>query len=96
MVMIDDRTADQRRTHRHLIIGTDSFLSGWGEAQGGVSYAAWACRPQDRDKVFAWVHSRSDMKRVREILDTDGSPYRPKGQGHCHIYVVNDEHPALS
>jgi hypothetical protein len=91
MIIQDDRTPEQKATHTWLVIGTDSFLSGWGKAQDGVSIAAWACRPSDRSKVLAWVESRSDMKRVREV----SGDYRPKGSGHCHIYVVDSEHSSL-
>ena len=71
MVTVDDRTDEQKATHTWLIIGTDSFLSGWGGASGGASYAAWACKTEDRDRVFNWVSSRGDMKRVREALAGD-------------------------
>jgi len=88
----DDRTEEERLTHSCIVVGTDSFMSGWGRARGGVSYAGWACRYDDMNKVERWVSSRSDMKRVRVV----GSDYRPRGTGHCHIYVVNEGHPALS
>lgn len=88
----DDRTPEQHKTHPHLVIGTDSFLSGWGRAEGGKSYAAWACKPEHLSKVETWVRSRGEMKRVR----TTYGDYRPSGHGHCHIYVVDDKHPALS
>lgn len=91
MILEDDRTAEQKASHTSIVIGTDSFLSGWGAAKGGASYAAWACKPEHFDRVRSWVESRKDMKRVRF---TFGS-YRPKGAGHCHIYVVNEGHPAL-
>jgi hypothetical protein len=91
MEMQDDRTAEQKITHNWLIIGTDKFLSGWGKAENGVSIACWACEPKDRHKVLDWVNNRSDMKRVRESAGN----YRPKGKGHCHIYVVTPEHPSL-
>ena len=89
----DDRTANSRRTHTVLVVGTDSFMSGWGLAPGR-SYAAWACRPEDQYRVYRWVRSRSEMKRVRVV----GCDYRPRlGSGdHLHIYVVNDGHAALS
>lgn len=87
----DDRTAEQKKTHSWLVIGTDRFLSGWGRAAGGLSYAAWACRPDDRDKVLRWVEGRRDMKRVREATD----PYYPNGCQHLHIYVIKEGHPAL-
>ena len=92
MIRIDDRTKKQKKTHTWLIIGTDSFLSGWGEAQGGASYAAWACKPEHRSQVLDWVSNRSDMRRVRETTE----PYYPhKCCVHLHIYVVDDKHRAL-
>lgn len=97
MQIQDDRTTEQKFTHRWLVIGTDSFLSGWGKAEGGQSYEAWAYKPINRDKVLRWVKARSDMKRVREAVDNGGNlRYRPSGPGHCHIYVVDDGHPALA
>ena len=91
MIRKDDRTAEQKKTHNALVVGTDSFMSGWGEASGGLSYAAWACKPGTVDRVFSWVSNRSDMKRVRLVYD----PYYPSGCKHLHIYVVNDDHPAV-
>jgi len=91
MVKQDDRTREEKRSHEWLVVGTDSFLSGWGRAAGGKSYAAWACRFNDLDKVQAWVRSRSDMKRVRTCYHG----WNPKGVGHAHVYVVNEGHPAL-
>jgi hypothetical protein len=92
MQVRDDRTPEQKLTHTVIVVGTDIFLSGWGLAKDGFSYAGWACEPKHQWKVLDWVSSRGDMKRVRVVTD----PYRPKGKGHCHIYVVDDEHLALS
>jgi len=89
--LVDDRTPEQKETHKFLVIGTDKFMSGWGQARGGVSYAAWACTEKDFRSVQDWAESRSDMKRVR----TSCGAYHPKGTGHCHIYVVEKGHPAL-
>jgi len=91
MIIRDDRTKEQKTTHRVIIVSTDSFLSGWGRAKNGVSHAGWACKPEHADKVECWVSGRSEMKRVRIV----GSDYRPKGNGHCHIYLVDENHPAL-
>ena len=93
MEFVDDRTEEQKRTHYVLIGGTDSFMSGWGRAKDGASYAFWACTPQDADRVESWVRSRGDIKRVREVTND----YRPKPDycAHCHVYVVSDEHPAI-
>lgn len=88
----DDRTPEQKETHNWLVIGTDSFLSGWGGAKGGLSYAAWACRPEDVDAVESWVSGRSDMYRVRVTTD----PYSPPSEcAHLHIYVVEEDHPSI-
>lgn len=87
----DDRTPEQRQTHTHLVVGTDPFMSGWGEAEYGVSYAAWACKDyNDAKKVQEWVERRSDMKRVRQVYDPPSAPYRPSGRGHLHIYVAGE------
>jgi hypothetical protein len=91
MILEDDRTDDLKATHYWGVVGADRVLSGWGLARGGTSYACWACRPEDRRKVLAWVENRSDMRRVREV---DLRTYRPRGRGHCHIYLVDEHHPA--
>ena len=95
MKLQDDRTPEQKETYPFLIVGTDSFMSGWGEAAGGTSYAAWACKDEHRDRVLNWVSSRNDMKQVKLIDTKVYGTYKPKGIGHCHIYVVHDKHPAL-
>ena len=92
MTVVDDRTDAQRATHTYLVVGTDSFMSGWGGAAGGTSYAAWACTGRDLSRVRAWVEGRSDMRRVR-VVSADGG--RPRGRGHAHIYVVDAGHPAV-
>ena len=89
----DERTPTELQTHPIVWLGTDSFMSGWGGAEGGASYAGWACRPEDAHVVERWVRARGDLLRVREV-----SPgYRPSGDhcSHCHIYVVGPNHPAL-
>lgn len=83
MEIKDDRTPEQMKTHTVLWGGTDSFMSGWGLAKGGASYAFWACTPDNDYQVETWVRNRGDMKRIRQVSD----PYKPSGIGHCHIYV---------
>lgn len=87
MQIQDDRTPEQRETHQHLVIGTDRGMSGWGGAEGGVSYAAWACRPEDSTACLDWVEGRGDMSRVRFTVDLPHARYRPSAKGHLHIYV---------
>ena len=85
----DDRTPEQRATHYALVVGTDSFLSVWGKAQGGTSYAAWACPPEWARHVRDRIEGRGDMKRVRTVYGA----WRPRGRGHAHVYVVTETHP---
>lgn len=90
--VIDDRTPAELKTHPIVWLGTDPFMGGWGAAEGGASYAGWACRPEDSHLVERWVRARGDLLRVREV----SSGYRPSGLcSHCHIYVVGPEHLAL-
>ena len=91
MTIVDDRTKEQRATHNWIVAMTDSFMSGWGRAKNGTSYAGWACRGEHLEKVEAWVNSRTDAKRVRIVFGS----WRPRGEGHCHIYVADTGHPAI-
>ena len=91
MILEDDRTEQEKRELPILVIGTDSFLSGWGKAEGGMSYAAWACNNETMYRVERWVRNRPDMKRVRVTCGA----YHPKGVGHCHIYAVHADHVSL-
>ena len=97
-IITDNRTDAERDTHRFLVIATDRFLSGWGKARGGLSYAAWACDTEERARaVQDWAESRSDSARVRLVIELPGERYRPgKACAHCHIYVVHPGHPALA
>jgi len=86
MIFVDDRTAEQKQTHRYIVLMTDRFMSGWGQAENGPSYAGWACRDGYVAQVEARIRNRSDAMRVR-VVSGDYRP--PKGPGHCHIYVAN-------
>lgn len=91
MIRQDDRTDEQQITHPILWVGTDAFMSGWGQASDGPSVAAWACTSDDDGACERWVRSRSDMRRVRQVLDRPGDRYRPKGAAHLHIYVYRGQ-----
>ena len=88
MIKVDDRTPEQVKSHRWLVVGTDSFLSGWGHAKGMTSYAGWAVDYGHLLAAESWVIARSDMKRVRIVL---ANTYRPKGDIHLHIYVWGEK-----
>lgn len=98
MIVEDDRTTEQRKTHVWGVTGRDSFMSGWGQAQGGYSRCAWAVPTEFvsnglLDRLERWVRSRGDMKYVNVVrLDR----YRPpRGTKHWHVYVVNVDHPGV-
>lgn len=93
--IVDDRTESQKITHTIGIAGTDKFMSGWGGATGGSSVAIWAVSPDvSWERVYDWVKSRREMRRVRVV---DLGKYRPgRGVAHVHIYDVDPGHPALS
>ena len=96
MIMTDDRTSAERATHTILVGGTDRFMSGWGKAAGGNSFAFWACVPDNERAVRQWVESRRDIMRFRVLYSPPGRPYRPSGNCvHCHIYTVHEAHNAL-
>ncbi len=93
MIKQDDRNEAEKKIYTLLVVGTDTFLSGWGRAEGGASVAAWACTSEDLPAVEKWVRARSDMKRVRVVI---AKGYRPSGNvAHFHIYKVDKLHPAV-
>lgn len=94
-IINDDRTQEQRQTHRLAVMGRDRCLSGWGQAEGGYSRAAWAV-PNDGSvniyRVERWVRSRGDMQYVNIV---DLSTYRPRSDtAHLSIYVVSPDDAA--
>jgi len=97
MIIKDRRNEAQLKTHRYLVIGTDRFLSGWGSARGGASYAAWACETLTEAKAKAdEIRHRSDMKRVRIVHDSRGQArgaFRPDSRycTHFSVYVSGQE-----
>jgi hypothetical protein len=92
MIRVDDRTTEQKESHYVLITATDRFMSGWGQASGGLSKCAWACERKDYRQVLEWVEKRSDMKYVNANFSKKWYPQNAK---HVHIYVVGEKHPAL-
>ena len=81
-ILKDDRTEAQKQTHTVAVVGTDPFLSGWGDAKNGASYAVWACKPEDLLETEVWVRRRGDMNRVRTVTL---KRWRPQA-AHTHIY----------
>jgi len=60
----------------NLITATDRFMSGWGKCEGGVSKCAWACRPQDWEKVYVFFKHEDEgagPKLAGRFLELAGS-----------------------
>lgn len=92
MKIKDDREGIQRSRLSVLVGGKDKFMSGWGGARKGISYAYWACEPDDAETVERWVRSRSDIRSIgRRAKPPQGTTH-----DHCHIYCVTPTHPALT
>jgi hypothetical protein len=90
----DDRTATEWLTHTCFVKGRDTFMSGWGGAEGGTSYAVWCCRSQDLGAVLEWVKARTDMVNVTTNFNPD--TYKLKRGDRLHMYVVDEGHPSLA
>jgi hypothetical protein len=95
MVKQDDRTLEQKQTHKWGVVAKDKFMSGWGGAQGGISRCAWACAPDaSLAQLEQWVRHRQEMRYVNVV---DLNTYRPpRGTVHFHIYVCEKDHSSQS
>jgi hypothetical protein len=95
MTTKDNRTEEQKKTHRLAVVAKDRVLSGWGYAQGGSSRMAWACAPGvNVDRVYNWAKSRSDSQYVNIVNLSEYRP--PRGTACFHIYVCGPDHPAAN
>ena len=84
----DKRTEEQKATTIGFVNATDSALSGWGNASGGLSYYCIACSSQEQiEAVKRWFAQREDMKRVAE-------PLRPRRRDDSHTSIIHFEETA--
>ena len=88
----DLRTPAQRVTHTIFVVGYDPFLSRWGRAQLGTSFAAWACEECNVEAVEEWVGKRND---VRDAVTVDEDDFDDNRCVHLSIYPVANNHPAI-
>lgn len=89
MIFEDNRTPTEKISHRFLVVMTDTWMSGWGDARRGGSYAAWACEDlKTAERVADRVRGRSDASRVRIVHDRG---YRPRC-AHFQVYTVDEHH----
>ena len=90
----DTREQEHFKTHTSLVTARDKFMSGWGHAENGFSRVAWACKPEHINAVYRWVSSRKEMIYVNRY--PNGEKWRPRNFAHLSIYVVDENHPALT
>ncbi len=65
------------------VVATDSFMSGWGGADGGASYYAVAVTLEDdAADIERRFHARPEFKRVRYNL------HLPRVKAHDHLRVI--------
>lgn len=85
MFTLKSLTEAEKITHRWGVVAKDRFMSGWGDAAGGASRCAWACKPEDLHECEKRIRDRKKMLYVNIV---DLNAYRPpRGTAHFHIYV---------
>ena len=88
----DDRTQAEKHETIGFVVATDSFMSGWGGAEGGKSFVARPIRSSEElDMVTEAFEGRAEFKRVRFVLGKvtkEGRVYKPKMQvgDQLHVY----------
>jgi len=101
ITIVDDRDENQKMTHDTLVIGSDSFLSGWRQARGRGSCAAWAIDVSavSLDRVRSHIANRIGITYVivRHCFG-DATPEKLGLANSCasydlHIYVIDSSHP---
>ena len=97
MQYFDDRTLEQKATHRWLVIAKDRFMSGWGGASGGASWCGWACDSlANAERLESWVNGRNEMRRVRIVKDEGKRLRLARACVHFHLYHADaSTHPAF-
>lgn len=82
--IIDDRRTDEDKAATlFLVVATDSFMSGWGKAQGRSLFAV-PCRDEAQAEIVADnMRHRSEMKRVRIVNRT----WRPSLTSGDHLSI---------
>lgn len=84
-IVHDKRTDDERAATIGYVVGTDRFMSGWGEAPGTSYYAVAVSSTDEREIVEANMRGRSEMLRVRFNLRP------PRARSGDHVSIVGPE-----
>lgn len=100
----DERTTEQKQSPQYFVMGMDTFMSGWGMAEGKISYGVWMFDSEDdMPKFLKWIKGRGDMKHIMsgttrnlEFLVNSMALNTNKGPHHISIYTTDRHHPALT
>lgn len=72
----------------YYVLSNDTFMSGWGHAEGKTNTVILPCESADEAKIVADnARARSDQKRVRIVTR------KPRLQAG-HLYSLMDRHEA--
>jgi hypothetical protein len=94
MEIQDERTEEQKSTHIFGVVAKDKIASFWGNASGGPSRVAWACKCyDDASKIFDWLESRPEMANISIVDLRKYSP--PPKEAQFYVHVAHPFHPAL-
>ena len=85
-LIYDDRTETEQRAYDWLVVATYT---------DSADNHAWACRPEHHKKVLSWVAAHPDVCGIGLFPRGFHPLWNPKA-AHVHIYVVHDNHPAVS
>jgi len=84
-VIEDDRDRAEKMGTEWFAIGTDSYLSGWGQAPRRSLYAL-PCRDFKEAELCAEnLKKRGDMKRVRIVA----GDWRPRLRSGDHLHIAS-------
>ncbi len=88
MTINDRRTKTEKDATIGFVVATDSFLSGWGKAEGGRSLYAVPYRTMSEGYVvLANMRDRTEMRRPRIVAPN----YLPKLRRGDHLSIPSME-----
>lgn len=84
------KTASEIPAAAWYVLSNDSFLSGWGPAEGKINTVVAPCKDLNEAKrVAEYARSRSDQKRVRIVGN------KPRIKNHVvYSLLSHDRSPA--
>ena len=94
MEIVDDRPDDTNQLW--LVVGTDTFMSGWGLCRNGISVCAWAFETHEQAEYAAREHisKRCDMEHIHIVKEEKKGSYKPRVAmlSHFHIYDTDPQY----